>query len=140
MISHNSTRFNKHINTSGKVDIVALNKAIEHIREQAGENVNIFWGTVSEKSDSTDIVVTLLATGMKQVKSTNTIPTDVKKQMPVQPAPMPASNATAEPRIDTFKQVNTNGNNSLPPLKEFKFQVKPASLQVPEFLKQHNRS
>ncbi|WP_027205063.1 cell division protein FtsZ [Butyrivibrio fibrisolvens] len=128
------------INTSGKVDIVALNKAIEHIREQAGENVNLFWGTVSENSESTDIVVTLIATGMKQVKSTNKIPTDIKNQMPAQPAPMPASNATAEPRINTFKQVYTNSNNSLPPLKEFKFQVKPASLQVPEFLKQHNRS
>lgn len=62
------------INTSGRVNIVALNDAISYIRELAGEKVNIIWGTVSaENFDEDKIVVTLIATGMPQEK-------DLKKE------------------------------------------------------------
>lgn len=55
------------VNTSGKVNIVALNEAINHVRELAGTNVNIIWGTVSaDNFDEDKIVVTLIATGMKE--------------------------------------------------------------------------
>ena len=54
------------INTSGKVNIVALNEAISYVRELAGNHVNIIWGTVTgEDFDEDKIVVTLIATGMK---------------------------------------------------------------------------
>lgn len=56
------------LNTSGRIDIVALNKAVTYIREQAGENVNIFWGTVSGEDAPQEIVVTVIATGMNQAK------------------------------------------------------------------------
>lgn len=53
------------INTSGKVNITALNEAISYVRELAGEKVNIIWGTVTEEDyDKEKIVVTLIATGM----------------------------------------------------------------------------
>ena len=53
------------INTSGKVNIVALNEAINYVRELAGSKVNIIWGTVTKENyDKDKIVVTLIATGM----------------------------------------------------------------------------
>lgn len=54
------------INTCGKVDIFALNEAISYVKELAGNKVNIIWGTVTaEDFDEEKIVVTLIATGMK---------------------------------------------------------------------------
>lgn len=57
------------INTSGRVNITALNEAISYVRELAGEKVNIIWGTVTEEDyDKEKIVVTLIATGMSGEK------------------------------------------------------------------------
>ena len=57
------------INTSGKVNILALNEAINYVRELAGGKVNIIWGTVTKEDHEEDkIVVTLIATGMAQEK------------------------------------------------------------------------
>ena len=55
------------LNTSGNVTLLALNEAASYLRELAGENVNIIWGTVSEKDNIADnITVTLIATGMPE--------------------------------------------------------------------------
>lgn len=60
------------INTSGKVNIVALNEAIGYVRELAGSAVNIIWGTVTQENyDADKIVVTLIATGMNEGKAVN---------------------------------------------------------------------
>lgn len=59
------------INTSGKVNIVALNEAISYVRELAGNKVNIIWGTVADEDyDEDKLVVTLIATGMSNSKKT----------------------------------------------------------------------
>lgn len=55
------------INSSGKVNIAALNEAISYVREIAGENVNIIWGNVkADDFDYEKIVVTIIATGMPE--------------------------------------------------------------------------
>jgi len=52
-------------NSSGDVDILELNQAISYIREIAGNNVNIIWGTVAPNDVSDDeIIVTIIATGI----------------------------------------------------------------------------
>lgn len=79
------------INTCGKVNIVDLNEAISHVRELAGDHVNIIWGTVSSADfDEEKIVVTLIATGM------NTDSQRVKLQNPGIPANSPKA-PTLEP-------------------------------------------
>jgi len=56
------------INTSGKVNVVALNEAIGYVRGIVGSQVNILWGTVAAKGQEDDkIVVTLIATGMSEI-------------------------------------------------------------------------
>lgn len=59
------------INTSGQICLKDLDDALNYIRELAGEEVNIIWGTVSEE-ESDKIVVSLFATGMpeKEVRHT----------------------------------------------------------------------
>ena len=78
------------INTCGKVNIVDLNEAISHVRELAGDHVNIIWGTVSAADfDEEKIVVTLIATGMDEKVAVPKMATDTNispiKVLPVEP-------------------------------------------------------
>ena len=123
------------LNTSGKVDLIALNKAVSYIREQAGEDVNIFWGTVSsETANSEELVVTLIATGMKQVSVEQKAPkseikktiekTNTPKQTPIQ----------ASPNIDFLKTAKQASDIPLFNVPQPKPTTKPVQLQIPEFL------
>lgn len=69
------------INTCGKnMDINGLNEAISYIREIAGNEVNIIWGTVTGKDYNEDkTVVTIIATGMPENKKESTA-NGIKKQ------------------------------------------------------------
>ncbi len=59
------------INSSGRINLLELNEAIQYVRELAGQNVNIVWGTVTDKDSAEGkIVITLIATGMED-KSAN---------------------------------------------------------------------
>ena len=81
------------INTSGKVNITALNEAISYVRELAGGKVNIIWGTVTQENhDAEKIVVTLIATGMsKENKALKGMPIPMEKNFtaPVAKAAVP---------------------------------------------------
>lgn len=60
------------VNTSGDVDLVELNNAIQYIQEIVGEDTKIMWGTVSSEEqmeDSKNSMITIIATGLKQDKS-----------------------------------------------------------------------
>ena len=82
------------INTSGKVNIVSLNEALDYVRELAGSKVNIIWGTVTQENyDPDKIVVTLIATGMSSE------PAEEKKSPFVLPAPQGLDN-----KVQKFKQ------------------------------------
>jgi len=55
------------INSSGKINLLELNEAISYVRELAGQNVNIIWGTVTDSNNAEEkIVITLIATGMEE--------------------------------------------------------------------------
>lgn len=57
------------INSSGHINLLELNEAIQYVRELAGSNVNIIWGTVTDTRNSEDrIIITLIATGMEDKK------------------------------------------------------------------------
>ena len=56
------------INSSGRLNLSDLNEAISYVRELAGENVNIIWGTVTDTAQKNDqIIITLIATGMDKI-------------------------------------------------------------------------
>ena len=55
------------LNTCGKMDIAALSDALSYVRETAGGDVNLMWGTVnSETCNEDQIIVTVIATGMPE--------------------------------------------------------------------------
>ena len=55
------------INTSGRVNVTALEEAINFVKEQAGQKVDVIWGTVGDANyNEGKIVVTLIATGMRE--------------------------------------------------------------------------
>lgn len=77
------------INTSGEITLMALNEAVSHIKEIAGEDVNIIWGTVAPGEEDADkIVVTIIATGMPE-------PKPKKVQPKEKPITRPANISTA---------------------------------------------
>lgn len=62
------------INTSGHIDLFELNEAITYVRELAGPDSQIIWGTVTDAAAETDkIVVTLIATGMDEKKTAQNV-------------------------------------------------------------------
>lgn len=97
------------INTSGKVNIPALNEAINYVRELAGDKVNIIWGTVTEENyDEEKIVVTLIATGMPYEKKDAAA--DLKplgRELRLQEIKTPGH--TREIKIPAFLQLEKNG-------------------------------
>ena len=101
------------INTSGKVDILSINTAINYVRELAGDKVNIIWGTVTaENFDAEKIVVTLVATGMskhKKIASKTTIETvglnkGQEHKRTVEPKKIPSGMPVMKPVTPTLKE------------------------------------
>ncbi len=123
------------LNTSGKVDLIALNKAVSYIREQAGDNVNIFWGTVSgEKSSTEEIVVTVIATGMKQITETSETPKPEYKKAVEKILPQKETPIRVNPNIDFLKNAKQASDVPLFNVPQPKPTTKPVQLQIPEFL------
>ncbi|MCR5503598.1 MAG: cell division protein FtsZ [Lachnospiraceae bacterium] len=56
------------INTAGRVKMKEVNEAIQYVKDLAGPEVQIIWGTVTDEEKSTDntSIVTLIATGLKE--------------------------------------------------------------------------
>ena len=94
------------INTSGKVNIMALNEAISYVRELAGSKVNIIWGTVTQKDyDEDKIVVTLIATGMsKEAEVPKIVPKYTEAELKIQDYKQPVAKKEMELVIPSFLQ------------------------------------
>jgi len=94
------------INTSGKVNITALNEAISYVRELAGNKVNIIWGTVTQDSYNEEkIVVTLIATGMSKEKKIPTVmPKIVPNELKLQEFKQPVPKKVIEIEVPPFLQ------------------------------------
>jgi cell division protein FtsZ len=69
------------INSSGDVNLIELNNAIQYIQEIVGTEAKIMWGTVSSKEqleDNKSSLITIIATGLNDSSDTNkTSPTNL---------------------------------------------------------------
>ncbi len=111
------------INTSGKVNVMALNDAISYVKEIAGSKVNIIWGTVTQKDyDEDKVVVTLIATGMTREKK------------------MPEGKRTEQkrPELPQFMRM-TSGEWPEPAEYITRRPDKEKEIEIPPFLKHHQR-
>lgn len=104
------------INSSGHINLLELNEAISYVREIAGGNVNIIWGTVTNSNAEKDkIIVTLIATGMQDTSC-------------------PPNNFRIKPaKMETYGIPSTL-EFSPPPLKI----PKQSELKIPNFLRAKN--
>ena len=111
------------INTSGKVDIMALSSAINYVRELAGDKVNIIWGTVTEDNFDTDkIVVTLIATGMSKNR------TSIPRSRPLPKAI--TSDTTKKPSVSEIPLGKPIVKPVTPSLKEKELVIPPFLLET----------
>lgn len=113
------------INTSGDVDIASLNDAICYVKEQAGDQVNIIWGTVSKENENEEkIIVTLIATGMPET-SHKEIPkvTFSKHKKPVITPNIPQNQQVVNQDVNPFDIIT--------PVIE---KTKPIEIVIPPFL------
>lgn len=66
------------INSSGDVNLIELNNAIQYIQEIVGTEAKIMWGTVSSKEqldDNKNSLITIIATGLNETSNIiNTTP------------------------------------------------------------------
>lgn len=111
------------INTSGKVNVMALNDAISYVKEIAGSKVNIIWGTVTQKDyDEDKVVVTLIATGMTREKK------------------MPEGKRAEQkrPELPPFMRM-TSGEWTEPAEYITRRPDKEKEIEIPPFLKNHQR-
>ncbi|MBQ8315794.1 MAG: cell division protein FtsZ [Lachnospiraceae bacterium] len=111
------------INTSGKVNVMALNDAISYVKEIAGSKVNIIWGTVTQKDyDEDKVVVTLIATGMAREKK---MP-EAKRAEQKRPELPPFMRMTSGEWVEPAEYITRR------PDKE-------KEIEIPPFLKNHRR-
>ena len=61
-----SSATNILINTSGRINLKELNEAMAYIHQITDPSVKIIWGTVSNKVQNEEIVVTIIATGLSK--------------------------------------------------------------------------
>ena len=61
-----SSATNILINTSGRINLKELNEAMSYIHQITDPSVKIIWGTVSNKVQNEEIVVTIIATGLSE--------------------------------------------------------------------------
>lgn len=120
------------INTSGRVSVTALSDALNYVRNLAGENVNIIWGTVSGEGVQEDqIVVSLFATGMPENKEEKISPFRAKLVMPKKP--QSNSEILKEIRFNQSDKKLTNITEQMKVQTQHK-------LEVPTFLTDYFRS
>lgn len=77
------------VNFSGNIGIVEAYDAVTYLTEQAGDGVNIIFGTVDNDNMGEEISITIIATGLEKAETTT---------------PVSRFAGTAAPKLDT---VNT---------------------------------
>lgn len=53
------------INISGNVGLLEANEAADYVRELVGDDANVIFGVVPDDSDSDDVMITVIATGIE---------------------------------------------------------------------------
>ena len=64
------------INSSGDVNLIELNNAIQYIQEIVGKDAKIMWGTVSPEeqlNDNKNSIITIIATGLRTTSDKTTL-------------------------------------------------------------------
>lgn len=95
------------VNFSGNIGIVEAYDAVTYLTEQAGDGVNIIFGTVDNDNMGEDISITIIATGLERsgesdVTSRYAGTASPMGTMTTTPKPAVATTPVSEPRTATY--------------------------------------
>ena len=126
------------INVSGDISLIDANEAASYVQEQVGEDANVIFGAMYDSTNSDEVSITVIATGLQDNANKSVLP----NYRPVtQKAPQPTaatSTATQNPVKPEFK---TKPVQPLPGLKTFKkpeSTIEEQEIKIPQFF-QKNR-
>ncbi|MBS6396618.1 MAG: cell division protein FtsZ [Clostridiales bacterium] len=125
------------INVSGDISLIDANEAASYVQDQVGEEANVIFGAMYDSSNSDEVSITVIATGLQEGGSKSVLPSyrPVAQKTPTAPAAMGGTAAYAKPELK---------KPSVQPLSGFKTFKKPESsveeqeIKIPQFF-QKNR-
>ncbi|MCQ2520416.1 MAG: cell division protein FtsZ [Lachnospiraceae bacterium] len=118
------------INISGDVTLADVSEATEYVRELTGDDVNIIFGVLDDKSEAETCHITVIATGIADNFLKNAAFT-------VRPSSQPISSVSAGIPSMTRPQatVQPQAPVELKKVEDIKSTVQSRSLEIPSFLK-----
>lgn len=120
------------INVSGDISLIDANEAASYVQEQVGEEANVIFGAMYDSSNSDEVSITVIATGLQEGGSKSVIPS-YRSAASKAPAGMGTGFVKPEPRKSNVQP--------LPGLKTFKrpeSTVEEQEIKIPQFF-QKNR-
>lgn len=121
------------INVSGDISLIDANEAASYVQEQVGEDANVIFGAMYDSSNSDEVSITVIATGLQEGGSKSVIPS----YRPVSQK-APAGTGSAGLVKPELRKTNVQ---PLPGLKSFKkpeSTVEEQEIKIPQFF-QKNR-
>ncbi|MCD8363713.1 MAG: cell division protein FtsZ [Lachnospiraceae bacterium] len=123
------------INVSGDISLIDANEAASYVQELVGEDANVIFGAMYDSSNTDEVSITVIATGLQEAGSKSVIPQSYRPVQSTQSQPGTVKLKTATPSTPT-PQVQP-----LPGLKTFKkpeSSVEEQEIKIPQFF-QKNR-
>lgn len=126
------------INVSGDISLIDANEAASYVQEQVGEDANVIFGAMYDSTNSDEVSITVIATGLQDNANKSVLPNyrPVTQKTPQSTAA--ASTAAQNPVKPEFK---TKPVQPLPGLKTFKkpeSTIEEQEIKIPQFF-QKNR-
>lgn len=121
------------INISGDITLFDASDAAEYVQELAGEEANIIFGAMYDDSKADEATVTVIATGLHNVKGTAS---KLKTRLEGKAYEAPVVPTPAMPELDLgLSKPNVGTAPTLDGTRTPTSQVKEQSIKIPTFLK-----
>ena len=124
------------INVSGDISLIDANEAASYVQEQVGDDANVIFGAMYDASNSDEVSITVIATGLQEAGSKSVIPS----YRPVNQKPVSAPAGMTQAGL-VKPELKKPAVQPLPGLKSFKkpeSTVEEQEIKIPQFF-QKNR-
>ena len=126
------------INVSGDISLIDANEAASYVQEQVGEDANVIFGAMYDSTNSDEVSITVIATGLQDNANKSVLP----NYRPVtQKTPQPTAAASTAAQNPVKSEFKTKPVQPLPGLKTFKkpeSTIEEQEIKIPQFF-QKNR-
>ena len=126
------------INVSGDISLIDANEAASYVQEQVGEDANVIFGAMYDSTNSDEVSITVIATGLQDNANKSVLP---NYRSVTQKAPQPTVASTGAAQNLAKPEFKTKPVQPLPGLKTFKkpeSTIEEQEIKIPQFF-QKNR-